>query len=86
MARYHCLMLILFKPWSDPSDLVHSSDSIDIKCVLRTAFENMVHASPHVAKYLDNMQALHECKDSRDDHFQSRQQKRSHNTDTHEAT
>ena len=86
MACYHRLMLILFKPWSDPSDLVYSADSIDIKCALRTAFENMVHASPQVAKYLDNMQALHECKDSRDDHFQSRQQKRSHNTDTHEAT
>ena len=73
-------MLILFKPWSSPSDLIDGTDAINIELALKTAFDTMVASSPSTLRYLNNMQALHECKDSRDDHFQSRQQHRKSGT------
>ncbi|KAJ3843074.1 hypothetical protein F5878DRAFT_507423, partial [Lentinula raphanica] len=65
--RYCRLMLILFKPWRTPSTL---------RCPSQTwseAFDDFLqNASPNVLKILTNMQILHECKDSRDDHFAER--------------
>jgi len=52
-------MLILFKPWSDPSDLIQNGNATDVECALKEAFNEMVQAHPQVAKYLANMQALH---------------------------
>lgn len=65
--KYCRLMLILFKPWVLPTDLKAPDETWD------TAFQRF--ASSCAPKYLDvmeNMQMLHECKDSRDDHFASR--------------
>ena len=69
--RYSRLMLILFKPWRDLSDLRDSVSSWE------SAFEEFVHStdSSHL-KILNNMQVLHECKDNRDDHMQTRMRQR----------
>ncbi|KAJ3836598.1 hypothetical protein F5878DRAFT_504973, partial [Lentinula raphanica] len=65
--RYARLMLILFKPWRSYKDLREPlqswSDAFNI--FLQTC-------SGPVIECMNNMQLLHECKDSRDDHFQQR--------------
>ncbi|KAJ3761500.1 hypothetical protein EV360DRAFT_37618, partial [Lentinula raphanica] len=65
--RYARLMLILFKPWRSHNDLCRSGQPWS------EAFaEFHQECSPLTQKYMDNMQVLHECKDSRDDHFEER--------------
>ncbi|KIM73533.1 hypothetical protein PILCRDRAFT_15186 [Piloderma croceum F 1598] len=65
--RYSRLMLILFKPWRHIRDLRDAGQSWS------DALEKYLHVCPHDAKtVMDNMQILHECKDSRDDHFAER--------------
>ncbi|KZV89334.1 hypothetical protein EXIGLDRAFT_574920, partial [Exidia glandulosa HHB12029] len=61
--RYCRLMLILFKPWRSAKDLRTSGQSWP------DAFEQFKAQClrAHV-RVMDNMQILHECKDSRDDH------------------
>ncbi|KAF9063875.1 hypothetical protein BDP27DRAFT_1164934, partial [Rhodocollybia butyracea] len=60
--RYCRLMLIFFKPWRDAHSLrgeYHSWSS---------AFEQFHKNCPlEYRKMMDNMQILHECRDSRDD-------------------
>jgi hypothetical protein len=56
-------MLILLKPWNNPSDLVSSYESI------QTAFQAFIIDNEKWKPLLDNMQLLHECRDNRDDHF-----------------
>ncbi len=65
--RYCRLMLILFKPWSSSHDLREEGQSwVD-------AFKRFSEsAGPSILKVLDNMQILHECRDSRDDHYAAR--------------
>jgi len=60
-------MLICFKPWQSVADLKQKNKS------WVEAFE-IFHrtSSPTITHILDNMQILHECKDSRDDHFPNR--------------
>ncbi|KAG2746678.1 hypothetical protein P692DRAFT_201668714, partial [Suillus brevipes Sb2] len=60
--QYCHLMLILFKPWCAIQHLKNVHDSwID-------AFEMFVdQCGVRLRKIMDNMQLLHECKDSRDD-------------------
>ena len=53
-----------------------------MEVTLETAFKNMVHELPQTERYLDNMQALHDCKDSHDDHFQARQLNRRNRVNT----
>ena len=62
-------MLMLFKPWSNPRDLISGIHALNIEDALKTAFENMTQEFPKIRMLLTNMQALHECKDSCDDHF-----------------
>ncbi|KAK0231892.1 hypothetical protein EDD85DRAFT_775477, partial [Armillaria nabsnona] len=59
--RYCRLMLILFKPWSSSHNLREEGQSwVD-------AFKQFSEsAGPSILKVLDNMQILHECRDSRD--------------------
>ncbi|PBK83778.1 hypothetical protein ARMGADRAFT_868334, partial [Armillaria gallica] len=60
--RYCWLMLILFKPWALACDLREEDQTWE------DAFKQFANmASPSILKILDNMQILHECKDSRDD-------------------
>ncbi|KAI0038798.1 hypothetical protein FA95DRAFT_1457456, partial [Auriscalpium vulgare] len=61
-ARYCRLMLILFKPW------VHAGDLRDQGQSWADAFAAF-HAtcSPDLISIMNNMQLLHECRDSRDD-------------------
>ncbi|KAJ7157744.1 hypothetical protein C8R46DRAFT_908650, partial [Mycena filopes] len=61
------LMLILFKPWRHADELRNPGQSwLDAyKQFLETC-------SPDIVEYIDNMQLLHECKDSRDAHFANR--------------
>jgi hypothetical protein len=62
--RYCRLMLILFKPWRHASDLRRNNQT------WHDAFDEFAHICPVKLKVvIDNMQILHECKDSRDDHF-----------------
>jgi hypothetical protein len=65
--RYCCLMLIIFKPWRHARDLRETTESWS------SAFQSFMETcSPQKQKIMDNMQILHECKDSRDDHFVQR--------------
>ena len=65
--RYCRLMLILFKPWRGSSDLREPGDS------WLEAFEAFGETMAMGHKQIvDNMQVLHECRDSRDDHMQTR--------------
>ncbi|KZT55304.1 hypothetical protein CALCODRAFT_437408, partial [Calocera cornea HHB12733] len=66
-ARYAWLMLILFKPWRSATDLRGPHPSWE------AAFAAYGPQCPQRFKdIMDNMQIMHECKDSRDDHFQQR--------------
>ncbi|KAF6744733.1 hypothetical protein DFP72DRAFT_825280, partial [Ephemerocybe angulata] len=61
--RYSRLMLILFKPWRNVADLRTQGQS------WIEAFDEFVKTcDPFSKSRMDNMQVLHECKDSRDDH------------------
>jgi hypothetical protein len=62
-------MLILFKPWQTAFDLRTPQDS------WQTAFDNFKTSSlcsDEFKQMMNNMQLLHECKDSHDDHFHER--------------
>ncbi|KAK0452779.1 uncharacterized protein EV420DRAFT_1244913, partial [Desarmillaria tabescens] len=60
--RYCRLMLLLFKPW------VSAGDLHDVGQTWETAFSEFIKmAGPEVLKVINNMQIMHECKDSRDD-------------------
>ncbi|KAJ7932300.1 hypothetical protein B0H13DRAFT_1593532, partial [Mycena leptocephala] len=66
-ARYCRLMLIFFKPWRHAKDLRTRGQS------WQEAFNIFkVNCLPSVLGMMDNMQILHECRDSRDDHFAER--------------
>ncbi|KAJ7136454.1 hypothetical protein C8R43DRAFT_863907, partial [Mycena crocata] len=55
------LMLILFKPWR------HAEDLRSINQSWSDAFQQFsTTCSEHVSNCIENMQILHECKDSRD--------------------
>ena len=65
--QYCRLMLIFFKPWRHARDLRSENESWS------DAFEIFLRScSPETAKIIENMQLLHECKDSHDDHFANR--------------
>jgi hypothetical protein len=68
--RYSRLMLILFKPWRSADDLRKPGQSWS------DAFEEFIVECPEEFKLkMNNMQMLHECRDSRDDHFANRRNK-----------
>jgi hypothetical protein len=68
--RYCRLMLILFKPWR------HANDLRDNGQTWQDAFNEFLRVCPTRLKgVMDNMQILHECRDSRDDHFSGRRNK-----------
>ncbi len=77
--KYCRLMLILLKPWNIPQDLISGHDSF------HAAFDAFMHCQDNEKwkSLLNNMQLLHECRDNRDDHFESRcrarQTKKSYN-------
>ena len=65
--RHAKIMLIMFKPWRHTLDLCAPHETWS------TAFETFMQNCPFEKKaIMDNMQILHECKDSRDDHFTQR--------------
>ncbi len=71
-TRYCWLMLILFKPWSSGVDIRERGQLwIDV-------FENYAEnfSTIHL-KVMENIQRLHECKDSKDDHFANRRSRAS---------
>jgi hypothetical protein len=70
-ARYCRLMLIFFKPWRHASDLRSAGQKWE------DAFELYMQNCPRdIMKKLDNMQILHECRDSGSDHFAERRNRR----------
>ncbi|KAJ7818392.1 hypothetical protein B0H14DRAFT_2174353, partial [Mycena olivaceomarginata] len=56
--KYCRLMLIFFKPWRHEKE--HSSWEDAFDCFIKTSSES-------VQFKMENMQILHECRDSRDD-------------------
>ncbi len=69
--EYCRLMLLLFKPWRDSMDLKGNHDTWE------EAFNVFkVFCDSRLARIMENMQQLHECKDSRDDHYQNRRLRR----------
>ena len=65
--RYCRLMLIMFKPWRHARDLRMANEQWS------SAFQSFQqNCSSQKRKIMNNMQILHECKDSRDDHFSQR--------------
>lgn len=62
-------MLILFKPWRSAKDLREPGQPWS------DAFEDFMRNFPQKHKIImTNMQLMHECKDSKDDHFKNRVQ------------
>lgn len=71
--RYCRLMLIFFKPWR------HASDLRDPGQKWEQAFELFMQNCPHsIKEKMDNMQILHECRDSGLDHLTERCNKHRH--------
>lgn len=65
-ARYCRLMLIFFKPWR------HASDLRLVDQTWEDSFTQFCETCPqNVKKFMNNMQLLHECRDSSQDHFGS---------------
>ncbi|KAK0452805.1 uncharacterized protein EV420DRAFT_1273617, partial [Desarmillaria tabescens] len=64
--RYCRLMLIFFKPWYSATDLRTKGETWS------AAFKIFFNNNPRWQQHLDNMQILHECRDSRDNHFEHR--------------
>ena len=73
MYSRHCrLMAIMFKPWQTYPELrgLHKS--------WEAVFKELVpEMDPGHQQVMDNMQVLHECRDSRDEHMQTRFRERS---------
>lgn len=68
-AQYSHAMLLLFKPWREVSDLRAAGESWEI------AFEAFLESSEcdlEIREIMNNMQLMHECKDSRDSHMKNR--------------
>jgi len=66
-AKYARLMLMLFKPWRKEADLREDATS------WWEALDKFLKScSKETRKVMDNMQILHECKDSKDSHFRMR--------------
>ena len=70
-ARYCRLMLILFKPWRGLADLRELGESWEATFDGFSLTMNSSHR-----EIVGNMQVLHECRDSRDDHMQTRTRER----------
>jgi len=66
-TRFCRLMLILFKPWRKATDLRSEFQSWEDAYV-----HFLEDCSPEYIAKMNNMQVLHECRDSRDDHFAQR--------------
>lgn len=63
-AKYARLMLILFKPWRKEADLRRCSENWS------EAFNEFLKScTKETRKVMDNIQILHECKDSKGNHF-----------------
>jgi len=70
LVRYHRLMLMFFKPWMTPHDLRGNHQDY------AAAFQDFFPVDSRWSKIMNNMQVLHECRDSRDDHFETRSRAR----------
>ncbi|KAJ7039432.1 hypothetical protein C8F04DRAFT_892559, partial [Mycena alexandri] len=66
-AKHARLMLILFKPWRHASDLRRGGQTW-----LEAYDEFLPQCSRESLDRIENMQLLHECKDSRDAHYANR--------------
>ncbi|KAJ8503417.1 hypothetical protein ONZ45_g10876 [Pleurotus djamor] len=64
LERHAKVMLILFKPWRSLADLKsHTQGWVE-------SYRHFISQAPsHVQDVINNMQLLHECRDSKDDHF-----------------
>jgi hypothetical protein len=72
-SRHAQLMLIFFKPWRSACDLKQAGHSW-VQSFNHFLSSEMCDA--HIRDIIGNMQILHECKDSRDDHYNNRQNRR----------
>ncbi|KAJ7439442.1 hypothetical protein B0H11DRAFT_1732803, partial [Mycena galericulata] len=65
--RHARLMLIFFKPWRHAEDLRHANQSWS-----EAYSQFLLACSEDDVRRMDNMQILHECRDSRDAHYKNR--------------
>lgn len=71
LEKHQRLMLIFFKPWKQPRELLGAHDS------WQNAFNEFMSSCSNVHQnIMNNMQLMHECKDSHDEHFAQRLQDR----------
>ena len=66
-AKYARLMLIIFKPWRTEADL--RGDFMDWPEAFHTFLSS---CTIEIREVMDNMQILHECKDSKNNHYHTR--------------
>ena len=81
-AKYCRIMLILFKPWRDATDLRKKNET------WAAAFDEFkVNCSTEIKILMDNMQLLHECRENGHDHLKGLKDiDRSHyNINTHQT-
>ena len=69
--RYCRVMLMLFRPWREPRQLRETGDEWS-----KTYQDFSTAMKGNHRLVVDNMQILHECRDSRDDHMQTRARQR----------
>jgi len=69
LMKYPCLMLCFFKPWHKAVNLKRGFDSWERAFV---NWKTSAEYTSEVEELLTSMQLLHECKDSHNDHFKSR--------------
>ena len=79
-TRYCRVMMMLFKPWRALSDLRDVSESWE---TMFDEFSPMMGGNHH--QIMNNMQILHECRDSRNEHMQMRTWERAKGSDGHGA-
>ncbi|KAH8795882.1 hypothetical protein DL96DRAFT_1480503, partial [Flagelloscypha sp. PMI_526] len=68
-TKYCRMMLVLFRPWRTAHDLKHSDETWP------AAFHRFLESplcTDQMKCVMKNMQLLHECKNSHDDHFAQR--------------
>ncbi|KAJ6471185.1 hypothetical protein DFH09DRAFT_913055, partial [Mycena vulgaris] len=71
VQKHARLMLILFKPWKHAEDLRHKNQSWSDAYA-----QFLLTCTEEITRCIENMQLLHECKDSRDAHYSNRRNRR----------
>ena len=75
-AQYCRAMLLLFKPWRTAADLKPEQETWES---VFDSFKESAECDIEICQILNNMQILHECKESRDTHMKNRNKRSTFN-------